>query len=136
MGTSLSDTELTEIYLATDGTQTHIKPKLCQVGLDQTEALYLALSYGFDAQRKLLYICRILSRIARGQAKSGEVDPELRQIARELLKDEETLNDPDLTWHKRAVLTEKRMLELCKSVTEERDRLLRHFAGESGESSR
>jgi hypothetical protein len=131
----LSSAELAAMYLAIDGTQTHTSEKLRKVGLDQTEALYMAISYGFDAQRKFQYLCRILLRSAQEHERSGEANDELRQIAKELLQDELTLNDSSLTWHKRAELTEARMRELHESVTKERDRLLRHFAGESGEKS-
>lgn len=126
---ALSSAELAGCCIAIDGTQTHTSKKLAKVGLDQTEALYMAISYGFDAQRKFQYLCRILLRVAKEQAAAGEYDAELQQLAKELLEDERTLNDSSLTWHKRAELTEARMLELHKSVAEARMRLLEQFAG-------
>ena len=125
----LNPSEIAAMGIAIDGLPIHTGPKLQSVGLDHTEALYLLATYCFDLQRKMQYLYRILNRVAHRVADQGLEDDKLREIAKELLDDEERLNGPDMTWRQRAEGMERRMIELHAGIEKDREELLRRFAG-------
>jgi hypothetical protein len=126
---NLTPSEFAAIGIAIDGLPIHTSPKLASVEPDQTEAYYLLATYCFDLQRKMQYLYRILNRLAHRVADQGLEDDRLREIARELLADEERLNGPGMTWRQRAEGMERRMIELHAAIEKDREELLKRFTG-------
>lgn len=99
---------LGNVYMAVNRPVTHLSPKI-QTADTPEEQLALAITYCFDIQRKLEYVCHALE----GFADFG--DPELAQ---QLRTDDEELCDRQLTWAQRKEIAHRIMLEVYGAIHE------------------
>jgi len=99
---------LGNLYLIMNRPVTHQSPKI-QPADTRKERLALAITYCFDIQRKLEYACYVLEQFAR------HADPKL---ARQLLKDDEELCRPKVSWAKREKAAHRIMLEVYAAIHE------------------
>lgn len=102
---------LGNLYLIMNRPVTHQSPKI-QPADTRKERLALATTYCFDIQRKLEYACYVLQQFA------PHADPEL---ARQLLKDDEELCRPKISWTKREKAAHRIMLEVYAAIHDTHD---------------
>lgn len=113
---------LGNLYLIINRPVTHQSPKIHPADT-RKERLALAITYCFDIQRKLEYACYVLQQFA------PFADPEL---ARQLLKDDEELCRPKLSWTKREKVAHRIMLEVYGAIHDAHDKAVRDKAKRAG----
>ena len=119
-----SDTALGAMSLLADRPIKQLSPKLQSTRstnrYDPNDPVYLALTYCFDLMRRMEY----LFKATKGFALSA--DP---QLAREIQRDNATLNQDGLTWQRRSELAEEIMVRLYGEIGDEHAKLLKEVAG-------
>lgn len=109
---------LGDIAIISEKVVTRTKSKLT-IPLHSDEFLYMLATFCFDLSRRMDYLWK---------ATKGFAGQTSQELAREVLKDSEAINAPDLLWKQRAERAEQIMLRLAAEIGEEHDRAVREAA--------
>lgn len=112
------------ICVVVDGIQKTGTPKLDSVKPNSVDAFYMLAAISFDLYRKMEYIFKATREFGL-RADST--------LAREVLRDNESISDAGTSWEAIARKTEEIMLRLYREIYEDHERLLKQAAGGSSE---